>query len=312
MSYTREAMPAPMPATQTPSAPIMREDRAVDPYRRPSLSSIEQAGRGGTSGVADTASPAETVTLSPAAAALARKEQASRQMERKLKEREEALEAKAKQYAKYEAMEQGLAKKDYSALKGIVNYDEYTQAIINEQTSTDPTQAELQKLKAEIESVKKASEDQVSKQFDAAVNERKVAASKLLETDPELSSFNSRVEKSMPGLKLPDAITHHILDTWEHDSKELSVEEATKEVVEALKAKAKGWSALLEETQELPATDEKKTLPPMKPPLKTITNQVTAGDPKKPTKSFQQMNETERYEEARRRAIAKMDAQTNR
>ena len=146
-----------------------------------------------------------------------------RQDQLRLKEKEAALEARGQlKLPKLEAMEANLAKKDYSDLEGVVNYDEYTQHLLNKQTSQDPQTAALKKLEAEIESVKKSQEDNISKQFEAAVNERKTAAAKLIETDPDLSSFKGRVEKAMPELKLPDVVTQHILDTWEHDSEELS------------------------------------------------------------------------------------------
>lgn len=312
MSYTKEAFTA-EPSAAPQSQPIMRGESVIDPYARSASRSsvlnkaIGQPDKVGSEAAVESGQTAESVTLSPGAAALARKEQKFRQEQLRLKEKEEEIKAKEAKIAKYEAMEAKIAKKDYSDLEGIVDYDEYTKHMLAKEASVDPHQQALKRLEDEITGIKKATEDNVSKQFEAAVNERRVAAAKLIETDPDLSAFKARVEKTMPDLKLQDAVTQHILDTWEHDSVELSVEEATKEVHAALKDKAKAWASLIEEPSA--PTDEKKQLPPMKPNLKTLTNQVTAGDAKKPVKSLQHMNDSERWAEARRRAEEKLQKQ---
>lgn len=300
MSYTREAISD----TPTPTAmpAIMKDDVVIDPYSRSRPKTpIGQADKSGTTAV-ETKPAAETVTLSPQVAALARKEQKFRQQEQALKDREAALEAKSAKIAKLEAMEAKLAAKDYSGLDEVgVDYNEYSQYQINKLNGSDPTQEAIKKLEAKLESVEKANQDNVSKQFEAAVNERRLAVKQLVETSSD----------KYPGitkLKQQEAVVQHILDTWEHDSKELSIEDATREVEEILVEKAKQWASVLD-IKAPEAADQKKQLPPLKSGLKTITNQVTSGELKKPAKSFQGMSDSERYAEARRRAEEKLQQQ---
>ena len=304
-----------------PIAPLpvgSREERVIDPRGGDARLAAAQArvaekiGQqtiNGTTGSAETAPAAETVTLSPQVAALARKEQKFRQREQAAKAKEDALAAQEAELADLRAMKTKLAAKDYSALEGTVDYNEYSQYQINKLSGTDPNQEAIKALEAKITGLEKAQEESTSKLFDAAVAERKNAAIKLLATDPALSQFKAKVEKSMPSVKLEDAVTQHILDTWENDSEELSVEQATKEVQSVLISKAKTWASLLEETPqavESPA-GTKKPLPALKTGIKTITNNVTTGDPSTaPRKSLQNMSDAERWAEARRRAEAKL------
>ena len=150
--------------------------------------------------------------------------------------------------------------------------------------------------------MEKFSQENVSKQYEAAVSERRLAANKLVTEGDKFP----RIKKA----GATEAVVQHILDTWEHDNEELSVEQAAQEVEEILVEKAKEWAALLEEEKaaaevEAPPS-EKKQLPPInKPSVKTLTNQVTASD-FKPKKSFQGMSDSERWAEARRRAEERM------
>lgn len=311
MAFEREAIIESSPAT-APQSPIMREERTVDPYRvrapkTPLSGSTEQRVISGE-GLAETKTPEETVTLSPQMAALARKEQKSRQAEMKLKSDREALEVERAEVAELKAMKAKLAAKDYSGLEGQLSYEDYTSYLLNKQNSADPTQQALKKLEDEVTSIKKQSEDNLNKQFEAAVNERRVATTKLLATSEEFSGFQKKAEASL-GIKMTDAVVQHILDTWEHDSAELSVEDASKEVKEVLIERAKKWSSILEPEIKAPVEGEKKQLPPMKASLKTITNQVTAGGPAAPRKSLQHLSDSERWAEARRRAEEKLQRQ---
>ena len=268
-----------------PVAPLpvgSREERVIDPHGSNSRLAAAQArvaekiGQqtiNGSNAPAETAQTAETVTLSPQVAALARKEQKFRQRELAAKAKEDSLKAQEAELADLRAMKAKLAAKDYSALDGVVDYNDYSQHQINKLNGVDPNQEAIKALEAKITSLEKNQEESTSKLFDAAVAERKNAAIKLLATDPALSQFKAKVEKSMPSVKLEDAVTQHILDTWEHDSEELSVEQATKEVRSVLLDKAKKWASLLEETPqavESPA-GTKKPLPALKTGLKTIT-----------------------------------------
>jgi hypothetical protein len=313
MAYEVEAVADSGNIIPTQSQPVMRDERVFDPYGggkrlTTALNKVQaQSGQQNTSERAaeePKATTAETVTLSGPAAALARQQQKARQREQALLAKEKALEARLSKVAELEAMEAKLAAGDYSGLEGRVDYEKYTQHLLNKQAGADPYQETLKKIESKVDEVDKAFKDSISKQFDAAVAQRRSEVVKLVESSDDFAKIRNWGERK----KAEEAVVQHILDTWEHDSKELSVEEAAKEVKEALIERAKRWAPLLDEPQPAPV-DEKKQLPPLKQGLKTITNQVTTGEIKKPVKSFQHMSDSERYAEARRRAVEKLNSQ---
>ena len=308
MAYEREAVSESASAIPSQASIPTREVRVIDPYSHSSRLAAVMAKReaaagqtttSGSSAVAETTPPAATVTLSPQVAALARKEQRFRQQEQALKAREEATDAKLAKIARLEAMEAKLAQKDYSGLDELVDYNEYSQYQINKLNGTDPNQEAIKALEAKIDKMTKSQEESTSKLFEAAVNDRRIAVNKLVETSQEFSGIKK--------LKAQEHVVQHILDTWEHDNIELSVEEAAKEVNSELLERAKRAAALLQ--PDAPAVDTKKQLPPLKQGLKTITNQVTTGEVTEPRKSLRFMSDSERWAEARRRAEAKLQRQ---
>lgn len=288
----RIAPPAPLKAIAIPSV-IAQPTGQVGINRDPSLAGEETLG-----------TPEESVTLSPQVAALARKEQKFRQKELEIKKREEALEAERAELAGLRSMKAKLEAKDYSGLDGLVKYDEYTNYLIEKETALTPEQQQLKKHAEEIEGIKAQHLDETKKRFEAAVNERRNAVKELVETKPEFA----RIKKA----KMEEAVVKHILDTWEHENIDLSPEQATKEVADILLEKANEWKALLEDDQpkvEAPQESDQKQLPPLKPGIKTLTNNMAAtGEIKRPVKSFQFMTDSERYAEARRRAEEKLKA----
>jgi hypothetical protein len=249
----------------------------------------------------DAKPPEETVALSPQVTALARKEAKFRQSQLALKAERDALEADKAEIAQLKALKAKLAAKDYSGLDDLVDYNEYTNHITTKLASTDPNQQALKKLEDEIKGVKKAHEESISQQFEAAVKERRAAVISLVESNPEFASIKE--------LKQQEAVVQHILDTWEHDEIDLSVEQAAQEVEELLIEEAKKWASITKIRPESSAAEEKKPLPALKSPAKTITNQMTTSDVKAPLKPYYQMSESERYAEARRRVLEKMQKQ---
>jgi hypothetical protein len=295
----------------------MLPERVFDPYAKSfsraelaqqAIEKIHNGGQGDTNRTStapvDPKAPEPSVTLSPQVTALARKEQKIRQQEKILKDRETAMEAQRAKLAKLEALEQKLAKKDYSGLDELVDYNEYSNYQVNKLNGADPNQEALKKVQDELVSLKKSQEENISKQFEAAVNDRREAAKKHIASDEKLTG----IAKKLPELKIEEAVVQHILDTWEHDSKELSVEDATKEVQEVILERAKKWASILDEEPkptEAPA-DLKKQLPPLKQEIKTLTNQVTSTELGGPKKPLYFMSDSERWAEARRRATEKI------
>lgn len=299
MSYSKEAIADTPSANPNIPPPTFKEERIINPRRTPKPVVQTESGQPDkdVGGSEEPKPPVESVTLSPQMAALARKEQKTRQYEQKLKEREVALEKERLEIAEFKAMKEKLATKDYSAVENLINYDEYTKYLIEKSGTTTPEQEALKKLQTEVEDVKKAHQEDVSKRFEAAVADRRNAVNTLVDANPEFASIKK--------LKMQEAVVQHILDTWEHDNAELSPEQAAKEVRDILKEKAAIWASVLDEAPKDPV-DEKKQLPPLKPAIKTLTNQMTTGEIKRPVKSFQHMSDAERWAEARRRAEEKL------
>lgn len=294
-TYTKEPF-AEQPAAVRAS-PSTMEVREIDTQPR-------QTGRRDTNEAPageETKPPEEKVQLDSQTAALAKKEAKIRQAEQTLRAKEQKLIEDQKRLERLERLEKALANKDYSGVEDLVNYDEYTNYLLEKQKTADPNAQAIQKLNSEIAEMKKADQQRLNQQFDAAVSERKSAIAKLVDSNPEDYS-------AIKELKRHDAVIQHILDTWEHDELDLSVEDAAKEVEEILVEKAKQYAGITKLKGAAAPTEEKKPLPSMR--SKTITNDMTApSGQKKPLPPLQAMSESDRYAEARRRAIAKIEAQ---
>lgn len=301
MSFEREAIVTDPSIIQATT--LTREPKVFEPYKLrstpPASESIGQADTRKTESV-DT-KPEDTVTLSPQAAQLARREQKFRQQQQQLEKDRAQLATEKNEIAQLKAMKEKLAAKDYSGLDELVDYGEYSQYQVNKLNGTDATQEELKKIHGKISEIEKRTEDNISKQFEAAVQERRIATAELVDKTDQFP----RIKKA----KAHEAVVQHILDTWEHDSQELSIEDAAKEVDAILLEKAKQWAALLEDQKETSQPQErgKPPLPPMKQGLRTLTNQVTVGDPvSRPQKALSQMSEDDRWAIARQRAKEKL------
>ena len=313
MAYERVAItdtPTPSPAS---AIPTMREERVVEyksqrhaPIAPPSAPPPTPSGQPNINSEAETAEglakPAESVTLSPQMAALARREQRFRANEQAFKAKEAALEAERKEIEDLRALKAKLAAKDYSGLENLVPYDDYTNYLIEKTEAQSPEQQAIRALQEKVAGVETRFQETVSKQFEAAVNERKRVVSELVESKPEFAVIKK--------LKATDAVVQHILDTWEHDNVDLSPEDAAKEVAKELLDRADRWKSVLEEPNATSPADTMKELPPLKSGIKTLTNNMAAtGEIKRAVKPLYAMSESERYAEARRRAEEKLKQQ---
>lgn len=235
---------------------------------------------------------AESVKLSPQLSALARKEQAHRQREQALKEREKAVEARLAKAEKYDALEKRLAAKDYSALQELgLTYEQYAEYELS-RLSGDKTDPGMKKLESEVEALKKNQEDTAQAQFDETVSEYRKEIAALVSKDPAFSTVKE--------LKREDAVLQLILDSWEEDDEEVTVEQAAKDIEDFLVEEATRMASTTKVKARLGEGD-KRPLPPPRPGLKTLTQQVIPSGEKRPLKSLQSMSESERYAEARRR-----------
>ncbi len=249
------------------------------------------------------AEPAESVRLSPQLSALARKEQAFRQREQALKQREKDVEDRLAEAEKFTQFKSKLSTKDYSEAEALgLDYEGYTQYLLNKQAGVNPETERLKPLEDKVSSLEKKLEENASKQFEETVADYRKEITAYVGSTP-----------GFEGLKDPEsqkAVLQLILDDFE-DGVETSIEDAAKDVKAYLAEEAKRLSIFLEKPKvEEQAPEEKRQLPPPTKTqgLKTLTQQVTTGADAAPLKSLQHMSESERYAEARRRALAKRAA----
>lgn len=246
----------------------------------------------------ESATPEESVRLSPQLSALARKEQAFRQREQALKDREKAIEAKLAEADKYEQLKKKLTEKDFSEAEALgLSYEEYTKYVLEKQGGEDPTKVEIQALRAEIEALKKGTEESAAGQFEETVSEYRKEITKLVADNPDFSSIKE--------LKGEEAVLQLILDTFEEDDEELSITDAAKLVEEKLLEQGKAYLSL-SKFKKTEVEPEQRVLP--RPVVgKTLTNDMTASSEKRPLKSLQHLSESERYAEARRRVLERRE-----
>lgn len=251
---------------------------------------------------ADSSTTAESVRLSPQLSALARKEQAFRQREQALKDREKEIDAKLADAERFAQLKAKTGAKDFSEAEALgLDYEGYTNYLLAKQNGEKPEVQAFKKLEDKIAAMAQREEESKTAQYESTVAEYRTEIASFVESKPEFA-----------GLKSPEhqkAVLQVILDAFEKDDEELSIEQAAQDVKAFLMAQAKELEIFLEKKVEEPLAEERKTLPPpSKSGLKTLTQQVTTGASAVPLKSLQHMSEQERYAEARRRAVAKLEA----
>jgi hypothetical protein len=236
----------------------------------------------------------ESVTLSPKVSAIARKEQAIRAREKALVQKEKEQAEKLAKAEKYEQLKAKIANKDYSALdeEGVA-YEEYVKHELNKEASKDPSQERIKKLEEETAALRKAQEESVVKEYQANQALWKQEIVKVVSENPEFSTIKKAGKE--------DLVLQHINESFEEDDIELSVEEASKDIEEALKEKAKEWAALLETGEKVP---EAKVLGAPKTKINTITQNMTTTSQAVKSKPFHLMSEHEQIQEAIRRVQA--------
>lgn len=269
--------------------------------RNPALQPVENTDQPVIGKAAVTTTPksgAETVQLTPQLTELARKEQKFRQEQQAFKEKQAALDAKAAKLAKFEALEQKLAAKDYSAMEELgVSYNEYVQYLINREAATTPESQALKKLETEVQGMKTAQEQNVNKQYEATVAQYSKEIDKVVAENAEFSSVKE--------LKKQSYVLQHILDTFHEDGEILTVEEAAQEVEAQLLVEAEEFHKLTKIQAKLqPVTPTQQKLPPPRSGLRTLSaaaSSTTQSD-RPPAKQFQYLTMQERIAEARARA----------
>ena len=236
--------------------------------------------------------PEDSLPLGSKLSAIARKEQAQRQRERALAQREKDLADKLSKADKYDQLRSKLEAKDYSAADELgMSYDEYTQYLLNKQASTDPTEQRFRKIETENESLKRALEEKETQEYQANQALWREAINKAVAENDEFSTIRE--------LKAEAAVLQHINDSFEEDQVELTVEQAAKEIEEALLKRAEKFSSVSKLKKGVP--EEAKVLGPPKTQPKTITQNMAPTSVKSKPKPFHLMSESEQLAEAIRR-----------
>jgi hypothetical protein len=269
---------------------------------RPQPQIGNQAGPNVDPSTAASVTTEESVRLSPQLSALARKEQAYRQRELALKQREKDLEAKLAKSDQFDSLSTKLGAKDYSEAEKLgLDYEGYTKYLLDKQAGEDPQTQKFKALEAEIQALKKSQEDKDSALYEDTVGEYKTEIASAVSSNPEFSSIKE--------LKAEGHVLQLILDSFEEDKIEMSVEEACKEIENALIEQGKKFSSL-PKLKTATSEEEARRLPPPKP-TRTLSNnmQPTATPAIAPRKSYQHMSESERYAEARRVVLARRQQQ---
>lgn len=277
----------------------------------PKIENGNQEGTVRTDPVAASTTPEESVRLSPQLSALARKEQAFRQRELALKQREKDLEAKLADAEQYGQLKTSFAAKDYSKAEELgMTYEEHTQFLLEKQAGEDPQTQKFKALEAEIQSLKKGQEEKATQEYEETVSAYRKELTTALEATPEFSKLKSFKETGADGKEFSavDVALQYILDSWEEDNEEITVEQALKDTKLLFAERAKKYASLIEASEVV--SDEPRKLPPPKSGVRTLTNQMQPqGNTVEPQKSLQHLSESERYAEARRRVLARRNQQ---
>jgi hypothetical protein len=288
--------------TQQPIANTMipREVEKPIPTRTVTTKSqnINQPGNNVVSPAAESATPAESVRLSPQLSALARKEQALRQERAAFLEEKKSLEARLAEAEKYSQLKTKLQSKDFSEMEELgLTYEEYTKYLLDKQNGEDPQAQKFKTLEDELQALKKAQEDNAALEYEETVAAYQKEIAKHVESSSDLP-LTKKAKKE-------DAVLRLILDSWEKDGEELTVEQASKDVEEFLKQEAKNWASLIEEPK-VSGAHGPGPLPPPRTGSRTLTqNMQPPSGQAAPAKSLQHLSESERYAEARRRVEAR-------
>ncbi len=237
----------------------------------------------------------ESVTLSPKVSALARKEQAQRLKEKALLQREKDLADKLAKAEKFEELTKKLANKDYSAADELgLQYEEYVKHELNKEATKNPEEERVRQLEERLEALQKAQEEKEVKEYQANQALWKQEIVKVAKENDDFSTVRE--------LGAEDIVLQHINDSFEEDNVELTVEQALKDIEEALVARAEKFASVTKVKNKL---SENKVLGAPKSKISTITqNMTTTPKTASTSKPFHLMSESEQIQEAIRRVQA--------
>lgn len=243
-----------------------------------------------------TETPAEeSITLSPKVSAIARKEHAQRLREKEIATKERTFADKMADAEKYRKLTEKLKNKDYSAVDELgMQYEEIVKHELNKEASKNPEQERVKKVEEELAALKKQREEDAVKEYQANQALWKQEIVKIVKDNDEFSTVRE--------LSAEDIVLQHINDSFEEDEVELTVEQAAKDIEDALLARAEKFASVSKLKNKVP---EAKVLGAPKTSVNTITqNMTTTPKSAAPSKPFHLLSESEQIVEAIRRVQA--------
>jgi len=236
----------------------------------------------------------EELQLSPKLSAIARKEQAQRAKEKAFAEKERSFTERLADADRYQALKEKIAKEDYTGLEELgVKYDGYVKHEINKENSKDPTVQRIKELEERIEALTKGQEEKEVSDYEMNQSLWKNEIKKAVDENPEFSTIKD--------LGAYDIVLQHVNDSFEEDGVELTVDQAAKEIEEALVAKAEKFASVTKLKNKAP---DAKVLGAPKPKVQTITQNLTTTPQAQKSRPFHLMSESEQLAEAIRRVQA--------
>lgn len=304
MSFTTQSIDTPIPSIQNTSDADLpsKEFIGYDPKGATTITGTEihrpatdVKHSENSEGREAKASPSqeESITLSPKVSAIARREQAQRQRETNLKQREKDLASKLADADKFAALKAKIAAKDYSAAEEMgLTYEEYTNHLVTKQSEKNPQEERQLKLEAEIALLKKSQEESVLREYESNQKLWKQEITRVVDGSDDFSSIKE--------LGAYDAVLEHINESFEEDGIELTTEQAAKEIEELLVERASKFASISKVKKQFsegaPVIPRGKLGAP-----KTITQNMTVSSQRPVKKPFHLMSDSEQIAEAYRR-----------
>ena len=223
----------------------------------------------------------EPERLSPQFAALARKEKALRLEAQRIKLEREEVKAEKEKFKTSEYIPKDRLNKETLAVlaEAGLTHDQVAQLLLNSPAMPQATDPMISKLMARIEElegktnkVETEFKDNQSKAYDQAVNQIRNDAKILIDSDPAYETIKAANKV--------ESVVKHIQQTFEEEGVILSVEDAAREIEEALVEQAmalanvsKIKSRLMPEPQEPP----KQQVNQKQQGFKTLTHDMTSA-----------------------------------
>lgn len=253
--------------------------------------------------------PAPAVTLPPQVSALARKESV-------FQAKVQAFEAEKKAWADKNAppvaralpTKEELLKSPSKLFEQLgLTQEELTAAYLNEQNGIDPTQQAIQGLEEKFTKLETKQQEDQAKTTQTIIKQYEAEIAKLVDSDPEYEVTKAR--------KAHGHVLQHILDTFSEDGDILTVEQAAKEVEEAILADAVLTASLKKVQAKLVppvAAQDPKQRQTLPPPNTTPRPQrqalpAPAAQTEVPTKQMQHLTMAERLQLATAKANARLN-----